>query len=513
MRERPCEKKDKGKEKLTAQNQRKGGIRQRFSFRKNVASSDPNATLRSEIFATFEPSLLPGPRNKNLATWHLQYIIHACLHPDAATTFSKKSFPDVYNHSTSASLETAEELELENSDEMHVMVEVYGQHFDLTSILKAGPDFNQIYLAPAHLDSYAEYFSSFSSRLSLATVKRQFGNPTNLHVAEERALNNWSGSYYKNIQLLLRTFNYPSDLLSDLRWVLATIAIMCNSFKRPQHSCITAGTRNEFFNKSVLAERKKNYANKKPTVNRGFTAVSAGGTYNPTTLLEKRTIVRVQQSLSLHPDLISIAMNSKLYTEREILAQPNQQFIYMPDLASKKRLHDCWLAIPVRSIDPLSEYEYQPDLAEEEMEEIRKKSNRLMLVSALHPLLEYKKMHSAKLQTTRLKFFDKNQSNDNKMIDMTMNKIMKTMERINSAHDQDEKAMINIAIESIKKFFVPNNAEEGSRPVTVSIEVQKLISETIATLEEIKRQLNVLLPPISDEHNADSKINSGARLR
>lgn len=462
-----------------------GSIRKRFFSKRKEASTFFAANSQSEIVDQFE--LFSGPENKNPHTWDLQHIIHACLYPEAKTgneiKFYKKTLTAVCDHNN----DSPDNPDYEESEETHVMVVVYGKHFDLTLILKSQPDFKQIYLTPQQLDNYTAYFSKPLSLPSIAILKRQFHLPADLLPAEEQALRNWSGPLYVNIQCLLQYKNYPSKLLNDLRWVLPTIAVMCNSFKRPlknKKHCVTEGRRIELYNEGVFAQRKKNYVEKKPTVNCGFTAASANGTYNPTSILDKKTIVKVQQSSSLFPCLRSIAQQSKYYDEKEILAQPFQQFIFIPDDASTTKNHDHWLAKPVRSINP-DECAYQADLTDEEREEIRKKSNELMLISILHPLCQHR--------------FTKNKIKDKEIINLAIDVIKKAIATINSTANINEKAVIDEAVKLIQQVFSADIKERSSTSLTVSKKTQHVIAQTIAALNETKRQLHVL--PSHDMHN------------
>ncbi len=498
--------KDKGKEKVTADQGKETGYKNRLftSLTDKIHRNDFLSAKERLAFDEF--ALTAGPRNKALAVWDLQYIIHACLYRGVGEQlkFYKKPITNLPDDGNTAS---------SSHEEAHLMVDVYGEHFDLTSILKTCPDFSQLYLLPQHLNTYAEYFSESIVIRSLVTFMSELDRldkivkKTNLHAAEKIAVYNWTTEYYENIQILLRDHNYPADQVEDVQWLLATIAVVScglNHSTGDIKTCITESKRKEWFNETLFNERKDNYINKKPTVSHGFTASSvhnkfflSQGLFNKDK--KNKIIITLKQPKSLHPALVYIAAHSKNPQEQEMLANANQQFVYISTPPRKKhpknpeetQKEDFWLAIPVRSIDTVSEHIYQPTRTKKGMERVRKVSNRLMLASILHPL----NMYLAKL--------DGKNKNDAETITNVITIINDAISKLN-AHDAsiNEKKIIKNAIISIKDSLT-----------NVTKKTSQLLLQTMTTLKEVKRQLRVLPLVFKEENSKDSSMCAHLRLR
>tara|TARA_R110000868_G_scaffold178035_3_gene417425 strand:+ start:48 stop:1049 length:1002 start_codon:yes stop_codon:yes gene_type:complete len=253
-----------------------------------------------------------GPREKKLATRHLEYIAHAMLIEPESVTISQHYDP--------------------------IIIQVQQRQFNLTNLLNAAPDFEHLYFSDDHLQAYVKQLAN----ANIPEHQKTFGrhNQPHLSPSEKIALHLWTTNNHYRINALLRSsildekFGY-TDLL--------TTCIAASALAKPLHyidDC-TPSFRGEDADHAVMDEREKAQRQGKTVTNKGFTSSSKDinrifgcvethfiqpeSAYNP--------IGKHIENIAMIPD------------EEEVLFPPGTEFVY------EKNRQGSYTAIPIRSIN------------------------------------------------------------------------------------------------------------------------------------------------------------------
>lgn len=272
--------------------------------------------------------IIEGPRDKSTATQHLEYIAYALL---AGMTVTK----------------------VKSKKKNEIILEINGHLFNLTKILDAPPDFEQFYFTSEQLDAYLVLANSLQ-------IKCKLKSTSNLHKAEQEALNLWTNdNYFRKYQNVLHGKKY--DPFIFLSVCIASHALM----KQPlsTQDCKIKMNRGE--SPKQMKNRISDIKEKKLYKNSGFIASSCSAT-NPY-LLFSRVHIKIIQNDSINPIGKLISEHSEWKsTEQEVVFPPRTEFAYK----KKRRLGiiQRWEASPVRSIN--STYYYEHEMSSEELAKI-----------------------------------------------------------------------------------------------------------------------------------------------
>jgi len=274
-------------------------------------------------------SFLDGPRQKNLATEQLEYIVYAWLADKTKFTFSKSG---------------------------DLLATVDSFTFNVTEILEWA-DFEQLAFSDQLLDRYEEICKDDNLYLKVFSNMEFSLTHPHLHLAEKIAINHWTKNSYYKMQDLLRK-DYKD--LKNPGYLLATICIACHGLSRPiaEPGKEYMAIRGENYKSAdkLFLERREKSQQKQLMVNRGFTAVSRNsnnGSYDIKILIPSNKSRRIDAL-------------SEFEEEAEDLFPPNIEFAY-DFLGYDADSRENWRALPVRSIDREKEYKYTHPLNDHEL--------------------------------------------------------------------------------------------------------------------------------------------------
>lgn len=275
-----------------------------------------------------------GPRNKSLATYHLEYIANAILSEPDTVNFLQKRNP--------------------------ILIEINGKIFNLTAILEAKPDFEQLKFSQRVLRGYEYLFADHEHAYKEAKRLKELYPNDKLSQAEIMALVEWtSGPTYLLNQLLRdKLFERFGEDEKSKRLIL-TICIASQALSRIPETAeklfpdsVGKTFRVEKYNLALSLQRDEAVKTRKLLSSEGFIA-SAGGDYFSSNFRGRVGVVyeRVWGS-SLGKDVGKYSLFG--WREREVLYPPNTEFLYTdkrmglgPFTVGGYLAH----AIPIRSIN------------------------------------------------------------------------------------------------------------------------------------------------------------------
>ncbi len=280
-----------------------------------------------------------GPREKHLATWHLEFIAHWFLDNDQAI----KTF---------------------NQEEM-LHVDINGRVFNVTRILEAKPDFEQIHFDEQQLDKYLAIIPEEVRKLQVPWCN-------GLHPAERLAINLWTRGNRFTIEYL--SFRSMQDFLRQhgrntytkcVNFILLNICIASQGLKKLKTQPFFQGEvilyrGEEAHSWNAYIKKRTTHADaKKPIKMQGFFASSTDHNTVTTFSQMNRHVVRIHCQNS---DISKISEVSDI-REEEVLFPPNQEFKIIKGQITTWRLVDyllgvktqIWDAWPIRSINSENE--------------------------------------------------------------------------------------------------------------------------------------------------------------
>ncbi|MDR3491363.1 MAG: hypothetical protein P4M12_04870 [Gammaproteobacteria bacterium] len=288
-----------------------------------------SSNLESEL-STWQ--IYQGPRNKRLATQHLEYLIYALMD---GTTRPKL-------------------------DVISATITIDGIQFNLKNILKAEPDFE-------HLSFHRLQLSAFGHDNSLNTYPDPLGI---LHPVEKYAIGYWSGGGYIDFNTLLRFHTLTTESYLDL----AHICFATHGLNKINTHEIIKGYRHEHPG-AFLRERKRLAASKQLIRHKGFTAISVDSLHSfgdvKTTLPENNFLAK------------SIIPYANSRSENEYLFPPNTEFAFI------KEDEDNWQALALRSINYENSYHYDQAFTPAQLKKIIFHREKLRLNTLAHYLQQH----------------------------------------------------------------------------------------------------------------------------
>ena len=380
--------------------------------------------------------IIEGPRNKSTATQHLEYIAYALLAGMPVTQVKSRE---------------------KSKEKKEIILEINGHLFNLTKILDAPPDFEQLYFTPEQLDAYLVLANSHWSKCNPKST-------SNLHKAEQKALSLWTNEdYFPQYQNLLHGKKYNP-------FIFLSVCIASHGLMKQPLSTQDCKTK---MNRGEAAKQMKNRISdikaKQLYKNSGFIASSCSA-INPHMLFSS-VHIEITQEDSINPigKLISDYSEWKS-TEQEVVFPPRTQFAY-----EKKRRFGIipnWEARPVRSIN--SPYSYEHEMSSEELAEIDKE--KLILL-----------MHHCEKEIDVEKL---GQMDRKKIVGMlrtvygSLSKILKSTQKetVPTLFNKQEKKEIPSTYKKI--FDLNNQLKKLSNPKTAPVEMTDLIIATRTCLEQ-----------------------------
>lgn len=412
-------------------------------------------------------TIISGPRNKSLATRHLEYIAYALLY--------KPQQVKAIHH------------------DYKLIVNIQNHSFNLSDILEGRPDFEQLYFTIQQLDFYCKRYSAPLPNcccMSFIGPKK-----IELHPAEESALAKWTSSHYIKMQNLL--WNAPEG--SDWIYILLDICIASHGLSKPltdiKHSpCeLTRGESARQAKSRPCEVGKSTFYTEK-----GFTATAHNSFINFFCLFRPVT-VNFRQEKSINPLGKPISQYSVTCIEQEVLFPPNTEVIYTNKgyqthqgfkgvqwFKWNKEPRQYWEATPVRSINS-SPTVYNHNMSLQELHQIEKEKI-VMLLETIHRDLLDKKANNSHSWLRKV-FFDTLDNDEEVECYSRAIAVIKKLRSSVQYNSQDEDGSIsphdfNIAIVEIKYLFYEYETIKEAQGV-----VYRDLKLLCATLKEIKRHL------------------------
>jgi len=307
-----------------------------------------------------EIAIPAGPRIKSLATQHLEYIAYALL--DKSTQLSFTQQEDFF-------------------------VKIKGLSFNLSAILRARPDFEQLHFSTQQLDAFYHDHGTY-----IPTGSQEM--PQMLHPAEKSALFTWTNSTYQKMQALLNGYFEPTCW----QFIFLSICIAAHALSKPltnEKYCSETLLRGE--NVEQGEQRQCAFNESTLFMEQGFMAFAHQGNK---ALFKKREVkVRIDQEKSLNPIGKPIDKYSKYPSEYEVLFPPNTEFLF----TNQSPISQKWIAAPLRSVRSNSKYAHI--FSQSDLEQIVIAKIGLMLNSVQQSLILQKQANTHSL--LRRFFFDR----------------------------------------------------------------------------------------------------------
>jgi hypothetical protein len=345
-----------------------------------------------------------GPRNKSLATQHLEYIMHALLADELIKIFYLKSH--------------------------EIKVTIDDCTFNITKILAATPDFEQLHFSQSQLECYLEYRKQNGEWYTISRSE------SNLHLAEQLAINDWTGNdSYWFMNALLRNYTLDKNhfCTEKIAKLLLKICIAASALGKPVANALATITRcyrdeSVGLHNAEFLQQRVMYAWHKKIINHtGFTAASALG-HRQNFFSQRLVNTVIQQEPSLNPIGKNIAMLSRyknlhgILTENEVLFPPNTEFKF-----TGKDFD--WHAEPVRSVNYADSDLYQHDFLKNDLEKIANKKIKLTIILLIQYLKNF-------LENQGPTFIERWVSCKNYSIQQDINNIIQAMESLAAVTDQ-----------------------------------------------------------------------------
>lgn len=286
--------------------------------------------------------LIAGPRQKNEATEHLEYIVYSYLASQSSTKFSINKNQDI-------------------------MVEIKDIEFNLTQILQFADfehlSFNKQALDRFHAISAPKVFESVYERLEAVEP--------HLHMSEKIALNWWTRAHAQMQDLLVK--NKVRDL-ETVGFNLALICIACHGLSKYYflNRNLHVSTRiEEDEDKALSRERKEKASKNELVVQKGFTGSTLGKSPSEGMVgylgggFEMRT-----HFFNPGPDISLLSAFSG--DEKECLYPPHTEIKYQFTAHKNEhgRVFEVWEADAYRTLNGEKDYKYSHIV---KIEEIAKK--------------------------------------------------------------------------------------------------------------------------------------------
>lgn len=384
--------------------------------------------IESKDFFEFNDKwpIIQGPREKNEATQHLEYIVYSYL-------LSSNSIKFTLN------------------DNKDIVAKIDDIKFNLTQILKFA-DFEHFSFTKQALDLFETISAPQVSKDVYEMLKK---TDLYLHMSEKIALNYWTRTHTPMQHLLL--FNKVENL-EEIGFNLALICIACHGLSKSYslNKPSTIANRVEKEEKEVLSlERKEKNSKKELMVNKGFTAAALGQYYSANM---ENYLKRIDIFTYFSNPGPNISFLSAFPEERECLYPPNTEFKYQyldtihKMKNKKKKKYQLWQAEAYRSLNSQQDYKYSHEV---KIEEILKKKILIKIDMLFNFLLKEKIQNTH--SSLRALFFD--------VVD-----------------NRKKIECINIVIDEMKKFYT-----ESSTTSQMNDTSRKLIQTILTSIEKNKR--------------------------
>jgi hypothetical protein len=294
-----------------------------------------------------------GPRSKSLATYHLEYIAHAMLMTPDNVTIRKI-----------------------NDD---IIVKVKQMTFNLTAILDAQPDFEQLHFTNEQLDAY----KAFRARHNFSNYFR-FSH-YHLHKSEKIAIAVWTGGSYETMNKFIRNKELDVYFPHQAFNIILSCCIAGSAISKPYPKPVNSAPsfRGEHNENVVITSRNDKISQHQLAINKGFTASASkiGSFYRE----REVKIDMIQSGKAYNPMGKYIARLSVLPNENEVLYPSDTEFYY--ELLKVTGYSVVYKATPVRSVNAEElglQKTYQHNFTAEQLNEIMREHAILSPAAKMH---------------------------------------------------------------------------------------------------------------------------------